>query len=104
MPTRVFTGLLYSLWPDLEAELVGKFDWQDIVNYTVGAVLCYLLLWVWRREVSKVQVLRAAEEAAANEQRRQQQRQQRGRQQPRQQPRREKGGEHRARKRPCSLL
>lgn len=59
-----FAGLLYRLRPDMEVQLVGDFDWWDIVNYTLGAVLCYMLLVVWQIAV------RNAQQAAAHVQRR----------------------------------
>jgi hypothetical protein len=49
------TGLLYSLRPDMEVKLVGKFDWWDIVDYTLGAALCYLLLVIWQLAVYRAQ-------------------------------------------------
>jgi hypothetical protein len=61
-----FTELLYSLRPDLDAWLVGKFDWWDIANYTLGAALCYLLLTIWGRKVTEAQ---ASEQALAAERR-----------------------------------
>ncbi len=85
---ETFTGMLYRLRPDMKAELVGKFDWWDIVNYTLGAALCYGLLVIWQIAVSRVREQRAAEEAATAAERREQQRGQR--QQPKRQRRKGK--------------
>lgn len=74
---EVFTGFLYGLRPDMEPWLVGDFDWWDIVNYTLGAALCYLLLRFWAQKLAAAQVEQAALEAAADEERRRQRRQQR---------------------------
>jgi hypothetical protein len=87
---ETFTGMLYRLKPNMKAELVGKFDWWDIVNYTFGAALCYSLLVIWQIAVSRAREQRAIEEAAAAAERREQRNQHGQRQQPKRQRRKGK--------------
>lgn len=64
-----FTGLLYQLNPDMKVELVGDFDWWDIVNYTFGAAVCYMLLTVWQLAVHRARARQAATEAERRKER-----------------------------------
>lgn len=54
---EVLTGRLYAMSGERTATIVGKFDWHDILTYTIGAI-CGLIVLELRRRATKA---RAAE-------------------------------------------
>jgi hypothetical protein len=68
---EAFIAALFVLKPSMKGNVpVGDFDWNDIVGYTVGAALCYLLFRTLHREVCLAQEYEADEKATIQEARR----------------------------------
>jgi hypothetical protein len=48
---ETFVGVFYSLNKDISVQLIGSFDWWDMLMYTLGAGLGIVILDRWRRNI-----------------------------------------------------